>query len=176
MGARSLRGLLLAIVALTGGSGGAAFGEEPADGPKTIFRDPFMEKLAGDWKLTRAIRGKLVENRVKAEWVLNHQFLELHMMDVAEPPAYEAIVLIGYMHADKKYVIHWCDTFGGKLSAVGYGERHGDAIGFVFQYPDGPFYNTFSWDEKTGVWTSRMESQDSEGKRVLFAVDTLRRP
>jgi hypothetical protein len=150
--------------------------DEPPDGPKRIFRDDFIENLTGEWKLTRKIRGKEVENRVKAEWVLNHQFLQLHMKDTADPPAYEAIVLIGYAHADQKYVAHWCDTYGGKFSAVGHGKRTGDAIEFVFQYPDGPFHNTFTWDPKAKGWTFRMESQGKDGKRTLFAEDTLRRP
>ena len=128
------------------------------DGPGRTFRDPLVENLAGEWKITRKIRGKEVENRATAQWVLNHQFLELHMTDVATPPAYEAIVLIGYGNADRRYVVYWCDTFGGKLSASGYGRRTGDAIEIEFQYPDGPFFNTFTWDEKTRTWTSRMES------------------
>jgi hypothetical protein len=149
---------------------------DPPDGPKRIFKDEFIENLAGEWKLTRKVRGQEVENKVKAEWVLNHQFLQLHMKDVADPPAYEALVLIGYAHADKKYVAHWCDTYGGKFSAVGYGRRSGESIGFEFQYPDGPFYNTFTWDAKARGWTFRMESRGKDGKRVLFAEDTLRRP
>jgi hypothetical protein len=151
-------------------------GDEPPDGPKRIFKDDFIENLVGDWMLTRKIRGKVVENKVRAAWVLNHQFLQIHMKDVAEPPAYAALVLIGYAHADKKYVAHWCDTFGGKFSAVGYGKRAGDAIEFVFQYPDGPFYNIFTWDAQAKGWTFRMESQNKDGKRVPFAEDTLRRP
>jgi Protein of unknown function (DUF1579) len=150
--------------------------DEPPDGPKRIFKDEFIENLSGDWKLTRKIRGKEVENKVKVEWVLNHQFLQLHMKDTADPPAYEALVLIGYAHADRKYVAHWCDTYGGKFSAVGHGARSGDSIEFEFKYPDGPFFNIFTWDAKAKRWTFRMESQNKDGKRVPFAEDTLRRP
>jgi hypothetical protein len=150
--------------------------DEPVDGPKSIFRDDFIENLVGNWKLTRKIRGKEVENTVKAEWVLNHQFLQLHMKDVANPPAYEAIVLIGYSHADKRYVAHWCDTFGGKFSAKGFGTRKGDSIEFEFKYDDGPFFNTFTWDAKTKSWTCRLENQSKDGKRTLFCEDSLRRP
>jgi hypothetical protein len=150
--------------------------DDPPDGPKRIFKDEFIENLSGEWKLTRKIRGKEVENKLKAEWVLNHQFLQLHMEDMADPPAYEALVLIGYAHADKKYVAHWCDTYGGKFSAVGHGKRSGDSIEFELQYPDGPFHNTFTWDAKAKGWTFRMESQGKDGKRALFAEDTLRRP
>ena len=33
-----------------------ASGQEPVDGPNRIFRDELLEKLAGNWKLTRRIR------------------------------------------------------------------------------------------------------------------------
>ena len=56
-----------------------------------------------------------------ARWVLDHKFVELHLVDAATPPQYEAIVLIGYSHADERYVAHWCDTFGGAFSALGRG-------------------------------------------------------
>jgi hypothetical protein len=138
-------------------------------------QDPFIEQLAGEWQLKRQIRGREVENAVKAEWVLNYQFLQLHMKDVAVPPAYEAIVYIGYQHADQRYVAHWLDVFGGKFSAIGYGKREGDSIPFVFKYDDGPFYNTFRWDAAAQTWTLTMESAGKDGKRQLFAVDTLRR-
>jgi len=154
----------------------AVAGDDPPDGPKRIFKDDFIDNLVGDWKLTRKIRGTEVKNTVKAEWVLNHQFLQVHMKDEANPPAYEALVLIGYSYADKQYIAHWCDTFGGKFSAVGHGKRSGDSIEFEFKYSDGPFFNTFTWDPKAKVWTCRLENQGKDGKRALFAVDTLRRP
>ncbi|MBI3716937.1 MAG: DUF1579 family protein [Betaproteobacteria bacterium] len=152
----------------------SAFAAEPAEGVKTLFRDPYIEQLAGDWKLTRKIRGKEAQNTLKAEWVLNHQFLQLHMKDVADPPQYEAIVLIGYQHENKQYVVHWLDVWGGKFSAMGHGKRVGDALEIEFHYPDGPFYNTFVWNAKDQSWTFTMEGV-KDGKRVPFAVDTLRR-
>jgi len=153
----------------------SARADDAPDGPTRIFKDELIENLVGDWNLTRKVRGKEVANKVKAAWVLNHQFLQVHMVDVADPPAYEAIVLIGYSFAGKKYVAHWCDTYGGKFSAMGYGKRTGEMIEFEFSYPDGPFYNTFNWDAKAKEWTFRMENQGKDGKRVLFAEDRLRR-
>ena len=61
---------------------------EPPDGPKRIVRDDFIENLVAQWNLTREIRAKLVQNKLETTWVLNHQFLQLHMKDVADPPAY----------------------------------------------------------------------------------------
>jgi hypothetical protein len=145
------------------------------DGPKARFEDDLISKLEGSWNLTRKIRGTVVQNSVAAHWVLNHQFLYIHMKDVKDPPAYEAIVLIGFIHAIKKYVAHWTDTFGGKFSAIGTGERVGNSVEFRFDYPDGPFFNTFSWSPDKEEWTLRGESQDASGQRRLFALDTLAR-
>jgi len=51
----------------------------------------------------------------------------------------------------------------------------GDTIAFEFQYPDGPFFNTFAQDAKARTWTWMMESIAEDETRKLFAVDTLRR-
>ncbi len=139
------------------------------------FNDPFIQQLAGDWTLTRQIRGKEVENTVHAEWVLNHQFLQVHMKDSAQPPAYEALIYVGYQHAEQRYVVHWLDVYGGKGSAIGYGKRSGDSIEVAFQYEDGPFFNALTWDTLGQSWTFKMESVNKDGKRQLFAIDTLRR-
>lgn len=166
--------LLLAIGAVLWGSGATA--QEAADGPKVKFEDPFMENLAGEWDLTRSIRGQTIKNTVKAEWVLNHQFLQVHMVDAAVPPAYEAIILIGYSHADHRYVAHWCDVYGGKYSAIGYGTLAGNKVEFAFQYDDGPFYNQFIWNPADKSWTFKMENADKKGHRTPFATDVLHRP
>lgn len=154
------------------GSGSA---HAQTDGPKARFDDDLISKLEGTWHLNRKIRGTEVQNLVTANWVLNHQFLYVHMKDVKEPPAYEAIVLIGFIHASKKYVAHWTDTFGGKFSAIGTGERTANSIEFRFDYPEGPFFNTFTWLPDTQQWTFRGESLDASGQRKLFAHDTLTR-
>ena len=141
-----------------------------------IAHDGFIEHLAGSWRLRRRMGDREVESTVSAEWVLSRRFLQVHMTDTAVPPDYEALVMIGRNDADGRYVAHWCDTFGGRFSAVGTGARLGDAVEFVFQYPEGPFFNTFTRDPATGTWTFRMETPGESGRRALFAEDTLRRP
>lgn len=149
--------------------------EEPVDGPKVKFVDPFMENLVGTWDLTRSIGGRTVKNTVRAEWVLDHHFLRIHMKDVAVPSEYEAIVLIGYSNVDREYVAHWCDVFGGAFSAVGRGTLVGNRIEFAFQYSDGPFYNTFTWNPGDGTWVMKLENSEPGGRRTPFATDVLRR-
>jgi len=77
----------------------------PRRGP---LEDQFLQNLVGDWSIARKIRGTVVANTLEAEWVLQHQFVRLHMKDVAEPSEYEALVLIGYDASTERYVSHWC--------------------------------------------------------------------
>ena len=151
--------------------------QEPLDGRNRIFRDELLENLTGDWKLTRKIRGQTVENTAKAEWVLNHQFLLLHMKDASSPPNYEAMIFIGQDNTSERYVVHWIDVLGGRVSeTLGYGTRSGNAIKFDFEYPDGPFHKTLTWNPESKTWVMLMEQKDNTGKWMLFAEDTLRRP
>lgn len=147
-------------------------GNPKGRGPLT---DPFLDNLVGSWSISRQIRGTVVENSLDVQWALNHQFVQLHMQGKGTPPAYEAIVLIGYDARASRYVAHWCDDYGGQFSAVGYGKRSGDSIEFTFSYPDGPFHNTFTWDPSARGWTFVLESENGRGERVLFATDTVRK-
>lgn len=138
-------------------------------------RDAFLDNLVGDWEVIREHDGEISRHALRAEWILNRQFLKLHMRHQAEPPEYEAIVLIGYDGESKEYVAHWCDIFGAKFSAVGRGARTGDSVEFVFEYLDGPFYNTFTWDAEAKGWAFIGEAKGEDGRRVPFAVDTVKR-
>jgi hypothetical protein len=137
------------------------------------FEDALLDNLVGDWRVERKFdSGRRAENTLHVEWVLDHQFLELRHRDVATPPKYEAMVLIGYDAGDQRYVCHWIDNFGGEFSALGYGRLDNErrAIEFTFNYKDGPFINKFSFDPATKTWTSLMRQQD-KGEWKLFAED-----
>lgn len=150
--------------------------QEALDGPKRIFRDELLENLTGDWRITGKVMGRAVENTFRAEWILNHQFLQMHFKDVNNPPAYEALPTIGYDHTSGRYVMHWLDTFGGRWSeTLGYGARSGDRIKFVFEYPDGPFHNTLIWQPATKTWRFLLERKNKAGEWTTFAEYDLRR-
>ncbi len=148
---------------------------EQSQGRSGRLDDSFLENLVGNWQISRRIRGTVVRNTLKAEWVLQHTFVQLHMRDVADPPQYEALVLIGYDASGQRYVAHWCDNFGAQYSAVGYGKRVGNVIDFVFSYPDGPFHNRFSWVPARSAWVFLMEAEGKDGKRTFFAEDTVKK-
>jgi hypothetical protein len=150
--------------------------QEPLDGPNRVFKDDLLDNLVGSWTVTRQIRGTEVKNTCVAEWVLNHQFLRIHMKDVAVPSQYEAMVFVGYDNTSERYVAHWLDMYGGRFSeTLGYGARDGSSIRFLFEYPDGPFKNTFTWDASTATWTFHGESKTASGQWTTFMKDTVRR-
>lgn len=150
---------------------------EPLDGRGRTFRDELLDNLVGNWKLTRKIRGQTVENKVKAEWVLNHQFLRIEMKDVKTPVEYEATIFIGYDNMSERYVVHWLDVFGGRFSeTLAYGTKTDkNSIKFVFEYPDSPFHNIFTWNGEAKTWQFLMRTKDNSGKWTVFAEDTLRK-
>jgi Protein of unknown function (DUF1579) len=135
------------------------------------LQDDFLDDLVGSWRIARSARGKQIENAMDARWVLQHQFVQLHMIDVGTPPAYEANVLIGFDPAKKQYTAHWCDTFGAGYSAIGHGARAGDSVEFRFDYDDGPFFNTFTWHPADRSWTFRGENGQPDGSRKPFMED-----
>ena len=164
----------LALTLLVGGR--CILAQTVSDTPKGGFSDTFLDNLTGEWKLKRAVRGQVAESKVVARWVLNHQFLRMEMDDGKTPSEYSAIILIGFDPRKKSYVIHWMDVFGGTFSeTLGYGKREGNKLVFLFEYPDGPFRNTFTWDEKGRSWNFLMQNGDKVGNWKLFAEDDLTR-
>ena len=135
--------------------------------------DPLLDKLVGDWMVERKFgSGRIAQNLVHGEWVLQHQFVELHYRDATTPPKYEAIVLIGYDDIAKHYLCHWADNFGADYSADGYAPREeaSNAMEFKFEFHDGHLTNRFAFDSQTGTWTSTIR-QIEKGEWKLFCED-----
>lgn len=141
----------------------------PQDGPGHPFQDSLMAQLAGQWIMSGDMMGKPQTYALRAEWVLNHQFLRLEMKDEANPPQYQAVSYVGYDNASERYVAHWIDIFGGRWSeTLGYGKREGNSVRFVFEYPDGPFVSVYTFDPKTG-WKIDMTQKATTGEWKDFA-------
>ena len=140
----------------------------------TGWHDDLVDHMTGVWKLQGPVMGHSGHHDVEAEWTLNHQFLRIHEKTAASAPAdehrYEATWFLGYDPVSERYVLHLLDIFGARFSeTLGYGTRDGDAIHFVFEYPDGPFHTTFRWSPEAGSWQWLMEQKNKEGKWTQFA-------
>jgi hypothetical protein len=146
------------------------------DGPHRPFNDALIDHLAGTWAMTGAVRGRPATLTVKADWVLNHQFLRMEMIDVATPPTYQAAVYIGIDNTSERYVAHWLDAFGARFSeTLGYGTVSGDVLRFVFEYPDGPFHTTFTRNLDDDTWTIVMHDRGGTAAWQEFAHYRLQR-
>ena len=156
---------------------GVALSVAEESGRAKALSDPLLDKLVGDWKVERKFpSGRTATNVVHAEWVLHHQFVELHYRDAAVPPVYEAKVLIGYDGVAKRYICHWADSFGGDYSADGFATREegANAIELRFTFHDGELTNRYAFDPKNGSWTSTIR-QVEKGEWKLFCEDTFTR-
>jgi hypothetical protein len=158
----------------------AASISQDLDGPSHVFSDPLLDHMVGVWHLSGKVMGRNADHLVEVNWILNHQFLQIHEKDVSASPAangtvpYEAMVLVGYDNTSERYVAHWNDVFGGRFSeTLGYGVRSGDEVRFVFEYPDGPFHTTFRWLPESHQWTWLMQTKNKTGQWTDFATLSL---
>ncbi len=149
---------------------------QPLDGPHRPLHDELLDNLQGRWTLKGTIVGHPGDAELEAAWVLNHQFLKIHEKGtsvIPGRPQYEADVYIGYDNASERYVAHWIDVYGGRFSeTLGYGTRSGNSIKFIFEYPDGPFHNTFTWNPESKTWRFLLEQKNDAGKWGTFADRT----
>ena len=78
----------------------------PAPAQQATFNDSLVDHLAGKWVLTGQMDKGPVTHDITAEWVLAHQYLELHEVSREKnkdgSPVYQAKVFIGW-DAGKKF-------------------------------------------------------------------------
>ena len=144
-----------------------------AAGPPPSLKDPFLDNFVGDWSVARKMgNGRTIESTVRDEWVLKHQFIQLHYGAGGKAPEYEALVLIGFDEAAKSYVCHWIDVFGGHNSGVGRGKLDPNLLGVEFEFDskEGSLTNKFVFDPETKSWTSLIR-QEENGQWKTFAEE-----
>jgi hypothetical protein len=142
------------------------------------WHDELVDRMTGNWKLTGQVMGHDAHHAVQAEWVLNHQFLRIHEKTATDAPpdehSYEATWFLGYDPVSERYILHLLDVFGARFSeTLGYGTRDGNALHFVFEYPDGPFHTTFRWSpDNSWEWLMQqknVQQKNNDGKWSDFA-------
>jgi hypothetical protein len=141
---------------------------------QSSFQDSLLDQLTGKWILRGSIAGQETTHDVAAEWVLAHNYLQLHEVSREKngrgDAVYEAIVYIGWDEPTKQYQCLWLDvTGGGGLSAqaIGHGMREGDSVAFIFKGADGSLFHTTFVHEK-GTWRWIMDGEEN-GKLQPFA-------
>jgi len=145
-----------------------------------ILEDHLLNSLTGKWVLSGTIRKTSTTHDVDIQWVLNHQWVQIHEVSrerqASDPskPQYEAMVMIGWDANKQQYVVYWTDVYGGGFSLRGYAAKMASSIPMVFKADDGNFYTTFTYDDKTKSWRWDMDNEKG-GKRQEFARMTMTR-
>jgi Protein of unknown function (DUF1579) len=147
------------------------------------IQDPLLENLIGEWVLEGTIGGEQTTHDVAFEWVLQHQYVQMHEIarekDAAGRPAYEALVTIGWDEPSQRYACLWLDSTGGGglvPEGLGYAAPSGDSIPFQFRFPDGsPFHTTFVYHRGSDTWEWQMDGENEDGTLQPFARVTLSR-
>lgn len=138
--------------------------------------EPLLTALEGTWRMQGHVRGRPVEYATRVSRTLAGRFVEVHMVDVASPPAYEARVFIGADTVAGRILVHWLDSFGAAFSVPhGIGHVSGDTLRFDVAYATGPFRDTLIFDRRTDTWHFAIEAGDDRGGWQSFATYTLRR-
>jgi hypothetical protein len=141
--------------------------------PPPALKDPFLDNFVGDWGVARKMgNGRNIETSVRGEWVLKHRFIQLRYGSGGSEPEYEALVFIGFDEADKTYVCHWPDVFGGHYSGVGRGKLDPSLLDIEFRFDskEGSLTNRFAFDPDTKSWTSLIR-QEENGQWKTFAEE-----
>jgi len=135
------------------------------------FEDDLLDHLLGTWDVAGMVHGNPSKQTLQAEGVLHHQFLRVYEKsreNVAQTNVpYEGVLFIGYDSTDKHYVTHLMNVFGGRDSeTLGYGERKGNEIKFVFKAPDGSVEEQFIWEADSKAWHLVSWANTPDGKRI----------
>ena len=156
----------LILVVMTNLMAMSGFGQTPS-------RD-LLNHLEGIWRMKGTVMKKPVEYIAEGVWALHHQFLSLHMKDVAVPPAYEASLYIGIDSSKNQYVAHWLDSFGGAGSrVVGLGTLSPERIEVIYTYAERKCRNVFTYSSDKDEWALAIDSEGTEGDWSPFARYTI---
>ena len=135
--------------------------------PPHAATDAALQRLLGTWTMVGQVQGDSVRYTLRAARTVQRRYVELHMLDDASPPGYEARVLIGADTADGRVIVHWLDSFGAAYSVpAGAGTLRGDTLEFSFAYPAGTFRDRIIMDGDN-AWRFVIEAQDGASWRTF---------
>lgn len=140
--------------------------------------DPFLDNFVGslgNWEVERKFAdGRTAKLWVRAEWVLQDHFVQLHYTNLGQPRTYEATLLVGVDRTRKRYICHWTDHLGGDFSADGFAvrDRSSNVMEFKFAFPDYAVVNRFVYDPKSHRWKSTV-GRTEKGEWKIYCEDTF---
>ena len=123
----------------------SSFAQNAADTADRRFYDDPLDNLVGEWKVTSVAHGSSFSADIDAKWILNHQYLLIHLKSDEIIPWWgvemEYYAYIGYNHRQNRYTVHGMSIEGDEDLSEG----------FMYGHRDG---NTFKTIAKFGVDTN----------------------
>jgi hypothetical protein len=147
-----------------------------------LHPDSLFPRLIGNWVLRGTIARQQTVHDVSFEWLLNHEYVQMHEVSRERTPngaaAYEAVVLFGRDPKTGAYACMWMDNTAPAdfpPEGTGRGSVAGDSIPFLFRSTaTTSFHTAFVYDRAKDAWQWHMDN-DSAGVRRPFARVTLTR-
>ncbi|MEO6721556.1 MAG: hypothetical protein ABIN67_14400 [Ferruginibacter sp.] len=149
------------------------------------FHDDLLDHLVGEWHDTAVAHGSTFTSEVEASWVLNHQYLLLHLKSNEVVPWWgvqmEYYQYIGYNHYKHRYTIHGMSIEGDEDLSEGfnYGYRNSNEFKVVAKFgADTNVIQRFNWQPESKSWRiqSTPEIKGKEGEIFLDMKLTAVKP
>ncbi len=149
------------------------------------FHDDLLNHLVGEWNDTAIAHGSTFTSHVDAKWVLNHQYLLIHLKSNEIIPWWhtemEYYMYIGYNHHQKRYTVHGMSIEGDEDLSEGfmYGNRNGNTFKTVAKFgADTNIVQYYIWQPASNSWNiqSRDEIAGKEGEVFLDMKLTAAKP
>ena len=141
------------------------------------FHDDLLDHLVGIWNDTAVAHGSTFTSKVDVQWVLNHQYLLIHLTSNEIVPwwgvAMEYYQYIGYNHYRQHYTIHGMSIEGDEDFSEGfcYGYRNGNTFKIVAKAgADRNVVQYFTWKPETNSWNIR-SIEEIDGKEGEIFLD-----
>lgn len=153
-----------------------SFSQNAADTTDKRFHDDLLDHLVGNWHDTAVAHGSVFTSEVDANWVLNHQYLLIHLKSNEVVPWWHVQMeydeYIGYNHYQQRYIVHGMSIEGDEDLSEGfsYGYRNGNDFKTITKFSaDTNIVQHFIWQPVSNTWLiqSRPEINGKEGELFL---------
>ncbi|MBX2923961.1 MAG: hypothetical protein KF746_17310 [Chitinophagaceae bacterium] len=140
------------------------------------FHDDLLDHLVGNWHVTAVAHGSRFTSEMDARWILNHQYLLIHLKSNEVIPWWgvemEYYQYIGYNRNKQRYTIHGMSIEGDADLSEGffYGYRSGNEFKTVAKFSsDTSVVQRLIWQPDMNTWLiqSRPEINGKEGAVFL---------
>lgn len=139
------------------------------------FHDDLLEHLVGKWHDTATAHGSVFTSEVEVKWVLNHQYLLLHLRSNEIVPWWgtemEYYQYIGYNHKKNRYTIHGMSIEGDQDLSEGfsYGFKENDVVKTVAKFSDTKnIIQRYFWNASTDSWLIESRNEEDGVESEVF--------